>query len=89
MWVTKKDIRELGGRYAEKCKTIDEFFSDSIREEQAKKTVEERLHRLEYDICVDSRMTFIDSYWIRRTSTVAWLSLLLNVVMGFIVWLKL
>lgn len=80
MWLTKKDIRELGGRYAERCKTIDDFFSDSLREEQEKKPVEERLHALEYDISIDSRMTFINSYWIRRTSAVAWISLLLNLV---------
>lgn len=89
MWVTKKDIHELGGRYAEKCKTIDEYFSDELREEQAKKTTEERLHNLEYDICVDSRMTFINSYWIRRTSTVAWLSLILNIIMALVLWLTL
>lgn len=88
MWVTKKDIKELGGRYAEKTKTIDELFSDSLRKERAKLPIEERMHRVEYDVCVDSRMTFINSFWIRRTSTVAWLSLLLNIILGIILWLK-
>ena len=86
MFVTKKDIKELGGRYAEKCKTIDDLFSDSLREERQKLSMEERIHAVEYDVCVDSRMTFINSYWIRRTSTVAWLSLIMNLALLFIIW---